>query len=204
MEINQRIQILNGFVHSSFAGHTNTKKRDDFVHYQMVLDYFGGDTEEGRAAYRQFVYRGMNKGETSPLEMGKGSGIIGSENFIDRIKDLYLSRLDKSTHREQPQLKEIRSSYSPEVLIDTFCALTGHDRDEICRKGRNSIERSMLMEFLYRFCNINQPEIGRYLGNIDYSAVSISRKRLRLEMDKDELLKQKFDLILADLSRIKI
>jgi len=66
METDQRITILKKFRYSSFAGYTNTKKRDDFVHYQMVLDYFGGDTKEGRAVYWQFVYRGMNKGESSP------------------------------------------------------------------------------------------------------------------------------------------
>lgn len=204
MEINQRIKVLKGFSHSSFAGYTNMRKRDDFVHYNAVLDYFGGDTKEGRAAYRQFVYRGLDKGETSPLELGKGSGIIGSESFIDRIKDMYLSKEGQVSHREQPQLKEVRSSYTPESLINAFCTLTGQDRDQICQKGRNSIERSILMELLYRFCNINQPEIGRQLGNIDYSAVSISRKRLRLKMEKDELLKQKFDAIVDDLSRIKI
>jgi len=30
----------------------------------------------------------------------------------------------------------------------------------------------MLMELLYRFCKISQPEIGRLVGGIDYSAVS--------------------------------
>jgi len=47
----------------------------------------------------------------------------------------------------------------------------------------------MLMELLYRFCNIKQPEIGRYFGNMDYSAVSISRKRLMLKIEKDLSLK---------------
>jgi putative transposase len=199
-----RIKILNNFVFSSFAGYTNIRKRNDFVQYQTVLDYFGGDTKKGRTAYRQFVQRGLTKGEASPLEIGKGSGIIGSSRFIDRIKEKYLSGSDQPSHREQPQLKEIHLSYSPDKLIEAFCSLTEYDRDEICRKGKNSIERSMLMELLYRFCNIKQPEIGRHLGNIDYSAVSISRKRLRLKMEKDPSLKRKFVKILDDLSRIKI
>jgi len=60
------------------------------------------------------------------------------------------------------------------------------------------------MELLYRFCNIKQPEIGRYLGNIDYSSVSISRKRLRLKIEKDVSLKERFDGLFGELSRIKI
>ncbi len=62
----------------------------------------------------------------------------------------------------------------------------------------------MLMELLYRFCHIKQPEIGRLFGNIDYSAVSVSRKRLRLKMQENPALKQKFDEIMDDMSRIKI
>jgi putative transposase len=198
-----RINILNSFVYSSLAGYTNIRKRKDFVHYQTVLDYFGGDTKNGRAAYRQFVLRGLTKGEASPLDIGKGSGIVGSVRFVDRIKEEYLSGLDRPSQREQPQLKELRQSYRPDKLIDTFCSLLEYDRDDICRKGKNSIERSMLMELLYRFSHIKQAEIGRYLGNIDYSAVSISRKRLRLKMEKDPSLRQKFVKILDDLSRIK-
>lgn len=199
-----RIKILNSFVYSSFAGYSNTRKRDDFVEYQTVLEYFGGDTKIGRAAYRQFVYRGLNDEESKPLDIGKGSGIIGSARFIDRIKAKYLSGLDPSSQREQPKLKEIRASYSPDELIDLFCSLTQCDRAEICRKGKNAIERSMLMELLYRFCHIKQPGIGRYLGDVDYSAVSISRKRLRIRMEKDASLKERFHAILNNLSGIKI
>ncbi|WP_459924045.1 hypothetical protein [Desulfatiferula olefinivorans] len=154
------------------------------MHYQTVLDYFGGDTKEGRAAYRQFVFRGLNKGESSPLDIGKGNGIIGSDDFIRRIKENYLTTLAKASGREQPHLKEIRSSFSPETLIEAFCTRTGTNRDEICRRGKNSIERSMLLELLYRLCNIKQPDIGKYLGHIDYSSVSISRKRLRSKWKK--------------------
>jgi putative transposase len=204
LEPHSRIKILNSFVYSSYAGYANIRKRDEFVHYQTILDYFGGDTIKGRTAYRQFVRQGLNKGEASPLEIGKGSGIIGSPDFIDRIKEKYLSGLAPSSQREQPQLKEVRLSFNPDKLIDAFCSLTACDRGEICRKGKNAIERSMLMELLYRLCNIKQPEIGRYLGNIDYSAVSISRKRFRIQMEKDASLKQKFVEILDDLSRIKI
>ncbi|MFA6013352.1 MAG: transposase [Desulfobacteraceae bacterium] len=203
MDMNQRITILNGFVYSSFAGYSNMKKRDGFIHYNTVLDYFGGDTKAGRTAYRQFVYQGLTHEIASPLEIGKGNGIIGSEEFITRVKDKYLVKIDPESHREQPHLKEIRSAFTPEKLIDAFCTLTGNDRNDICRRCINSIERSMLMELLYRFCNIKQPEIGRYLGNIDYSAVSISRKRLRLKMEKDGVLKQRFDGIVEGLSGVR-
>jgi DNA-binding MarR family transcriptional regulator len=67
---------------------------------------------------------------------------------------------------------------SSDELINRFVLQIGKDKEEIGRRGRNSVERAMLMEFLYRFCTITQPEIGRIVG-IDYSAVSQARRSLK-------------------------
>ncbi|MCL0047167.1 hypothetical protein M1M98_02730, partial [Thermodesulfovibrionales bacterium] len=64
-----------------------------------------------------------------------------------------------------------------------------------------------LMELLYRFCQIAQPEIGRLVGGIDYSAVSQARKRLRIGLERELKLKKRFDKLssqLLQLSRGKI
>ena len=63
------------------------------------------------------------------------------------------------------------------------------------------------MELLYRWCRITQPEIGSLTGGIDYSAVSQSRKRLRIKLDQDEAIQGKFEAIfreLTEMSRVKI
>ena len=109
--------------------------------------------------------------------------------------------------REQPELRELRKVFKPQELINEFLSLTQKNRDDVCRRGRNSTERAMLMEFLYRFCRITQPEIGKIVGGIDYSAVSQARTRLQKKLKVDRKLKVKFDRIhrkLSDLSRSKI
>ena len=60
------------------------------------------------------------------------------------------------------------------------------------------------MELLYRFCDTTQAEVGRLVGGIDYSAVSVARKRLRLRMESDAPLKQQFENMADKLSRVKI
>jgi hypothetical protein len=45
---------------------------------------------------------------------------------------------------------------------------------------------------LYRICRINQPEIGRLLGGIDYSAVSLARTRLQFKIKNEPELAKKF------------
>jgi len=73
--------------------------------------------------------------------------------------------------------------------------LTGEPRERICKRGRQSLERAMLMELLYRFCRITQPEIGKLLGGIDYSAVSQSRKRLQAKLEQEPELRQRYENI---------
>ncbi len=52
------------------------------------------------------------------------------------------------------------------------------------RKGYKGVARGVLMEMLYRYGGMNQREIGQLMG-IDYSAVSVMRKRLSGLQEKD-------------------
>jgi len=91
-------------------------------------------------------------------------------------------------------------------VIDHFIHLTGVKREDICRKSKNLIERAMLMELLYRFSRISQPEIGRIMGGIEYSSVSQARKRLQGKLEREPKLKRRFDELrdqFLDLSNAK-
>ena len=90
-------------------------------------------------------------------------------------------------------MRELGKVCEPEELIEHFAHLIGKGREDICKRGKRSIERAMLMELLYRFCQITQPEIGRLVGGIDYSAVSQARKRLRVRLESEAKLKRRFD-----------
>ena len=113
----------------------------------------------------------------------------------------------EASKREQPALRELRKEHKPEELIEHFAHLVGKGRDDICRRGRKSLERALLMELLYRSCDISQPKIGRLVGGIDYSAVSQARKRLQIRLAQESRLKKRFDKLinqLIHLSRGKI
>jgi hypothetical protein len=47
------------------------------------------------------------------------------------------------------------------------------------------------MELLYRYTGMNQREIGDMMG-VDYSSVSVARKRLYESLVKDRALKKRF------------
>jgi len=187
---------------SSLLGYFSVKERKDFVNYKTVLDYMGGDNLKGRQGYRQFIKLGIDREIENPLELGKGHGIVGEDDFIQWIKEKFISK--EASKREQPALKELRKKFKPEDLIIHFAHLLRKGKEDICRRGKKSLERAMLMELLYRFCQITQPEIGRLVGGIDYSAVSQARKRLQIRLEQEPKLKRRFDKLsdqLLQLSR---
>ena len=190
---------------TSLPGYINQGNRKEFVNYTIVLNYFGGDTQKSRTEYTKFVEESFRKEAPSPLEKGKGTGIIGKEDFVEEIKQLIGK--DKESIREQPALRELGKAISPEALIVQYAKLVGIKREELTTKGRQSTERAMLMELLYRFCRITQPEIGKLIGGIDYSVVSQAQKRMQLKIQNEPEWGDKFNQIqnkLGQMSRIKI
>jgi len=49
-----------------------------------------------------------------------------------------------------------------------------------------------------------QPEIGRMVGGMDYSSVSVARKFLRDQMKRNELLKQRVEKLVNNFSRCRV
>ena len=94
------------------------RKRQDFVNYGFVLDYMGGDNSKGRKKYGTFVARGLMQDLDNPLELGKGSGIVGDEGFIQWVKYKFVRK--KKGKRGQPALRELKKVFSPEELMGHF------------------------------------------------------------------------------------
>ncbi|PKN71601.1 MAG: hypothetical protein CVU43_18180 [Chloroflexi bacterium HGW-Chloroflexi-5] len=190
---------------TSLSGYFSPRSRIEFVNYRIVLDYFSGDNRKSTNEYIKFVEEGFRADMKSPLEKGRGTGIIGKDDFVEEIKQLFGK--DKETYREQPALRELEKAITPDELINRFAKLVEMKREELTKKGLQSTERAMLMELLYRFCHTTQPEIGRLLGGIDYSAVSRARKRVLLKIKNEPELREKFNQFqnkLGQMSRVKI
>ena len=67
--------------------------------------------------------------------------------------------------------------------------------------GEDKGVKSLL--FTFRLCQISQPEIGRLVGGIDYSAVSRTRKRLNKKLMSELKLRKTFDKLNEKLLKCK-
>jgi REP element-mobilizing transposase RayT len=202
--LNERWSDLLKSELTSLPGYLHQKRRKSFWDYGFVLGYMGGDTNQGRSRYKTFVEQGIKQDLDNPLKLGIGSGIVGSEEFITELKQML--GIQGEPAREQPETRQLHRAFTADELIDRFSKVVAVEKEALLARGRQSIERAMLMELLYRYCRLTQPEIGKIVGGIAYSAVSQSRKRLRERLNRDATLKKKYQSIeerIAEKSRSK-
>ncbi|MEA2013896.1 MAG: transposase [Thermodesulfobacteriota bacterium] len=185
LSLTERQQSLNRYPWSSYPGYISESQRKSLITYSDVLHYFGDDNSGARQQYAQFVEDGLSEDIESPLAKGKGHGIIGTSEFIERIKNRFL---DRDRDRELPAVKSIIGYISPETILSTISEYTGVPENAFLKKGyKGGIARVLAMELLYRYGWMNQREIGALMG-IDYSAVSVGRARFRKILEKDKEL----------------
>jgi len=185
MSLEEKRRDLREYPWSSYGGYLWRGRRRAFLQTEEVLAYWGGDTAKGRRSYEGFVGEGISKKIQSPLEKGIGHGIIGESEFIEKIREKYLD--SDTDSRELPAVKKIWAQIEPERIMEVICGVFGVSREEIMRKGTKGVGRGVLMEMLYRYGGMNQREIGEMMG-VDYSAVSVMRKRLSMLQVRDRKL----------------
>jgi len=86
-------------------------------------------------------------------------------------------------------------------VIEIVYKETGKDLDYI--KNQKGVNRQISMEMLYCYAGLKGREIGGFIG-LDYSTVSLGKKRLRVKMLNNNSLQNLVRRIEDSLSIIKI
>jgi len=183
----EKKNYLRQFKWSSLKGYLDKENIEPFVDYKTVLAEYGGDNQKGRDMYWQTLQSDLSQ----KFEIKKkivGDSILGNDSFIKKTKEKYL----KKNEKEIPSLRKINSYCAKDKVIRIVCQEIGQDFDYI--KRHPGTNRQILMEILYRYAGLKGCEIGELMG-LDYSTVSVGRKRLRRKMLND------IDINLQDLVR---
>jgi len=178
--ISEKEKYLRQFKWSSLKGYINKNNTQSFVDYQTILSEYGGDNQKGRNNYWQALQGDLS----SKLEIKKqiiGNSILGNAKFVQGIKEKHLQKKEK----EVPSVKKIHSYCTKDKVIEIVCREIGKAWEQI--KSTPDSHRQILMEMLYRYTGLNNREIGELIG-LDYSTVSVGRRRLREKLfDKSNL-----------------
>jgi REP element-mobilizing transposase RayT len=183
--LDEKINLLESYKWSSLPGYISKKKTEKFVKYGLILSMAGS-----RVNYYKFILEGLNKDIKDPFRGIKDGGILGGDKFLKKIKKEYL---EYGSSREQPIYRELKSgTINPEDLIAEVAKYFNIKKEEFLIKQGDGIKRGILGELLYKYSELKQKDIGKILGNIDYSAVSKLRIRLKKKMEENGEIKKQF------------
>lgn len=192
--LREKMQYLKEYRWSSLRGYIDQKKKEALIDYSLVLGEYGGDTTDGREAYKKRIMADLREG----LEIKDkviGQSILGEEKFIDWVKQRFLKKTGDG--RELPAIKELQRYKAKEHIIKAVEEETTKSIDDIISAGGTL--RQVVMDLLYRIGGLRGVKIGEMLG-VDYSTVSQGRKRLREKVQNDKELQMLLNKIEKRLS----
>jgi REP element-mobilizing transposase RayT len=193
LPIPEQIDYLRNYKWSSNRGYGLLRYREDFMCYNDVLEYTGGDNKYGRKGYREFVEEGLLTDVGSPFEGIKGQVVLGESGFVDWVYEKVLKDA-KPDKTEQSKSRELVKEVRQEFIIDTVCSAFKVSKADLLR--RRSVCRDARMVYIdlcckYRLFHKSLREIGQELGGLTVGGMSQTRKRLRERMQKNKALRLK-------------
>jgi hypothetical protein len=170
----------------------NKKKNPDWLTIDFILGYFNGNEISPHKRYEDFVRAKMIGTYESPLTNTVASTILGSDNFIDNIKERYLNVKEKD--RDLPALRELAVPPNINEIYNIVISET-NDNPFLIRNctlylSRNHSEKTL-------------KEIGNFFG-ISEAAVSQANYRFCYRLAKDRQLRIKINRLKKRLDILKV
>ena len=108
---------------SSYPGYLRAGRTLGWVRYDRVLGEFGSQLPEARRSYGRFVRAGVASPPRSPFAQAVGGLLLGSQEFVERIR----RRLkDRPTDAAMPQLKRLRERVPLERILEAAAREFGY------------------------------------------------------------------------------
>lgn len=102
------VELPELYAWSSYGYYLGKAEPERWLETATVLGMFSGERKEARRAYAEYVEDGIGKDVAAPIRESARSGILGSKEFIEKIKAEQLRDDLKKSDREKPQLNELR------------------------------------------------------------------------------------------------
>ena len=197
LTIEEKARILKEYRWSSLRGYMGMGKRGEFVTYEDVLGYMGGDTKEGKRRYGEFVISGLSKGIKNPLGEAQAGVVLGTESFTEWIRETFIDGR-RGAGKEQPQVKMLRGVIPVEEIVRVVGEEYGVRPEELLMaRSVHREARRVLIEMSYRLnmSGKSLQKIGDELGCISGAAVRNNHMRLQKEMARDRALEKRVNKI---------
>ena len=177
----QMVETPEDYDWSSYKFYIGKQKSAKWLCRDFILGYFGREVSSAEKMYQDFVNALTDQEYTSPLEQVVSSTLLGSADFIEYIKDNFLSA--KKPDKELPALKKLVKKPSMQDIFKEVELVFAKDK---------VLSRNVKMYLCTRFTGNKLKEIGFHFG-IGESGVSQACRRVADKIKKDKKLKKQIE-----------
>jgi len=164
---------------SSYQSYIGLKNSPNWLVRDFILGYFDKRISDAQKGYRAFVETLIGQEYKSPLKEVVSSTILGSVDFVEAIKDKYLS--NKKIDPNLPALKELCGKPSVDEITEEVESVFVEDR---------VLARGVKIYLCHRHTGKMLKEIGQHF-DIGDSGVSQASRRIAMKISQDNKLRKK-------------
>lgn len=176
------VKELNQYAWSSHKGYLSNAKKWNWLHKSFILSLFARDRREGINTYKKFILMESPEEINRIFSQSKLPSMLGSENFINRVKEKFFL---KKRHNEIPESR--RLAPGPEKIKKAICKAYGIGESSLLssRRGVLNEPRNVAVFLFRRLRGEKLEEIGRQFGIAKYSSVSSVIEKMKREILAD-------------------
>jgi putative transposase len=182
------VDDLRKYQWSSHKPYLSDAKKWKWLHKDYILKLFSKRKKESIKLYRQFVLKDTPEEINQIFGRRKLPVVIGSESFVDRIKDKFFGSKD---FEEVPEVKIL----APDVAKIKRIVCKAYDIEESelyeSRRGYFNEPRNVAIYLVRYLCNDTLKKIGSQFRVEKYSTVSSIVEKVKYEMKVDKKLNQR-------------
>jgi len=185
------VELPEEYEWSSYCYYIGKKKAPEWLKMDFVLGYFGKNLSESQKNYKKFVSIMIDKKYESPLKDVVSSTLLGTQGFIEFIKDKYLS--DQKEAKGLPALKALEKKITMKDISNEVDQMIINDK---------KLSMNIKIYLSQRFTGEKLDDIGRDFG-IGGSGVCQMGRRIAKQLEKDAKLARMVKRIEDKMSRMK-
>jgi len=183
---------LDGYPWSSHKGYLSRAKRWEWLHKDYVLAMLAKRRADRLRLYREFVSMGDREEILQVFSRKKWPWVLGSEEFVSRVKERFFARkLDE----EVPESRQL----APEVdeIKKAVCEFYGVAEAELLgsRRGSFNEARNVAIYLARRLRRERLKEIGEAFQMNTYSSVSSVIERVKAALPADKGMRRRVERI---------
>ncbi len=174
---------------SNYLAYLRDGDREPWTSTSLVLSTFAADPAEARRRYKEHVVRLAAASPKNPLKAATASGILGRPEFVERIRQKYLTDKLEEKERELPQLRKLRPKPQMQEVLEFVSKSLG---------PKNRLARNAAIFVIHKNTDYRLREIGCFF-KLSTSATTEAYRRFKRQVTSNETLSRLVEAVESQL-----